>query len=94
MIKVKPLHITLPKANTFVKVYDRQIKGMYFLIEDDDLLEKCNTLWDKVSADIKKNRITSLSIKIKLKTKIKSHVDEVKNFHNKKTLKWILIILV
>ena len=27
---------------------------MYFLIEDDDLLEKYNTIWDKVSADIKK----------------------------------------
>ena len=26
----------------------------YFLIEDDDLLEKYNTIWDKVSADIKK----------------------------------------
>ena len=24
------------------------------LIEDDDLLEKYNTIWDKVSADIKK----------------------------------------
>ena len=27
---------------------------MYFLIEDDNLLEKYNTIWDKVSADIKK----------------------------------------
>ena len=27
---------------------------MYFLIEDDDLLEKYKTIWDKVSADIKK----------------------------------------
>ena len=27
---------------------------MYFLIEDDDLLEKYNTIWDKVSAGIKK----------------------------------------
>ena len=27
---------------------------MYFLIQDDDLLEKYNTIWDKVSADIKK----------------------------------------
>ena len=27
---------------------------MYFLIEDDDLLEKYNSIWDKVSADIKK----------------------------------------
>ena len=26
----------------------------YFLIEDDGLLEKCNIIWDKVSADIKK----------------------------------------
>ena len=27
---------------------------MYFLIEFDDLLEKYNTIWDKFSADIKK----------------------------------------
>ena len=27
---------------------------MYFLIADDDLLEKYNTIWGKVSADIKK----------------------------------------
>ena len=27
---------------------------MFFFIEDDDLLEKYNTIWDKVSADIKK----------------------------------------
>ena len=27
---------------------------MYFLIKDDDLLEKYNTIWDKVSADVKK----------------------------------------
>ena len=26
---------------------------MYFLIEDDDLLEKYNAIWDKVSADVK-----------------------------------------
>ena len=25
-----------------------------YLIEDDDLLKKYNTIWDKVSADIKK----------------------------------------
>ena len=27
---------------------------MYFLIEDDSLLGKYNTIWDKVSADVKK----------------------------------------
>ena len=30
---------------------------MYFLMEYDDLLEKYNTIWDKVSADIKKESL-------------------------------------
>ena len=52
--KVKPLHIMLPKTSAYVKSCDGQIKWIYFLIEDDDLLEKCNTIWNKVSPDIKK----------------------------------------
>ena len=52
--KVKRLHIMLPKTIACVISYDRRTKWMYFLIEDDDLLEKYNTIWDKVSADIKK----------------------------------------
>ena len=44
----------LPKTGADVKSFDGQTKWMYFLIEDDDLLEKYNTIWDKVSADIKK----------------------------------------
>ena len=52
--KVKLLHIILPKTSAYVKSYDEQTKCMYFLIEDDDLLEKYNTIWDKVSAGIKK----------------------------------------
>ena len=35
---------------------------MYFLIEDDDWLEKYNTIWEKVRADIKKNLTANLSI--------------------------------
>ena len=36
---------------------------MYFLIEYDDLLEKYNTIWDKVSAEKKKkNLIANLFI--------------------------------
>ena len=27
---------------------------MDYLVEDDDVLEKYNTIWDKVSADIRK----------------------------------------
>ena len=53
--KVKPLHITLPKTSTYVKSYDGQTKWMYFLIEDDDLIERYNTICDKVSANIKNN---------------------------------------
>ena len=68
-----------PKTSTYVKSYDEQIKWMYFLIEDDDFLEKYNTIWDKVSADIKKE-FDSKSVynKKHLKTKIKS------DFYNKK----------
>ena len=52
---------------------------MYFLIEDDGLLEKSNTIWAKFSSDIKKNLIASLSIiKISL---IKNRLgDQVNDF--------------
>ena len=75
----------LPKTSAYVKGYDGQAKWMYFLIEDDDLLEKCNTIWDKVGADIEKE-FDSESVYNKefLKTKIKSHGDEVTYIYNKK----------
>ena len=44
----------LPKISAYVKIYDQQTKSVYFLIKDDELLEKYNTIWDKVSAIIKK----------------------------------------
>ena len=58
---------------------------MYFLIEDNKLLEKYNSIWDKVSADIKKE-FDSKTVYNKnyLKTKIKSHCDEVTDFYDKK----------
>ena len=37
--KIKPLHIMLLKTSACVKGYDEQTKWMYFLIEEDDLLE-------------------------------------------------------
>ena len=57
---------------------------MYFLIEDDDLLERDNTVWDKVNADIKKE-LDSEPVYNKefLKTKIKSHDVEVTDFYEK-----------
>ena len=59
--EVKPLHAILPKTSAYVKSYDEQTKWMCFLIENDDLLEKYITIWDKVSPDVKNNLITSLS---------------------------------
>ena len=44
----------LPKARGYVKICDRQTKYVCFLIEHDELLEKYNSILDKVSADIKK----------------------------------------
>ena len=50
--KIRPLHIVLPNTSAYAKGYDGQTKWMYFLIEDNDLLEKYNYIWDKVSTDI------------------------------------------
>ena len=54
-----------------------------FLIQDDVLLENYNTNWDKVSADIKKEYDSEhVYNKNYLKTKIKSHRDEVPDFYD------------
>ena len=61
---------------------------MCFLTENDDLLEQYNTIWDKVSADIKKEFDSEpVSNKNFMKSKVKSHSDEVRDFYNKKILK-------
>ena len=52
--EIKPLHIMLPKTSAYVKCYDGQTKWMYFLIVDDNLLEKYNTISNKDSSVIKK----------------------------------------
>ena len=78
----------LPKTSAYVKNYDGQTKLMYFFIKDDDLLEKYNTIWDKVSADIKKQFDSKPAYnKIFLKIKMKSNGDEVKDFYDKKISK-------
>ena len=77
----------LPKTSAYVKRYYGQTKWMYFLIEDDDLLEKYNTIWDKVSAHIKKEFDSKpVYNKNYLKTKIKSLGVEVSDFYEKKFL--------
>ena len=54
------------------------------MIKDDELLEKYNTIWDKVSANVK-NQFHGLPFYNKeySKIKIKSHGDKVTNFYDK-----------
>ena len=54
-----------------------------FLTEDDDLLKNYNTIWDKVSADIKKEFDSEPVYHKFLKTKIKFYGDEATDFHDK-----------
>ena len=57
---------------------------MYFVIENDDLLEKYNSIRDKVRVDIKKEFDSEpVYNKTFLKTKIKSNDDEVTHFYDK-----------
>ena len=59
-----------------------------FFIENDELLEKCNGIWNKVSNGIKKELdCKPIHNKKFLKTKIRSHGDENTDFNNKEILK-------
>ena len=51
----------LPKRSAYVKGCDGQTKWMYFLIENDDLLEKYNTICVKSALISRKNLTASLS---------------------------------
>ena len=68
---------------------------MHFLIGNGDLLEKYNTIWNKVSAGIKKESDSKfVDSKTFFKTKIKSSDDEVTDFVDKTFLRQVLIIVV
>ena len=67
----------------YLKSYDELTKWIYFWIEDDDLLKKCNTISNKVISGIKKSLIVSLSTKKSFKAEIKSHSDEFKDIYDK-----------
>ena len=56
---------------------------MYFLFEDGGLLEIYNTIWDKVSVDIKKELDSEPAYnKGFLKPKVKSQRDDVTDFYD------------
>ena len=81
------MDVILPKTSVYVKRYNGQTKWMYFLIKDNDLLEKYKTVWDKISSNIKKFDSKPSYNNIFLKTKIKSNGDKATDFHDKDILK-------
>ena len=61
---------------------------MYFLIEDESLLEIYNTIWNKISSDIKKEFDSERADdKNFLKTEIKSYGDNTTDFYYKEMSK-------
>ena len=42
--KIKPFRIILRRTSAYVKGYDSENERMDFLIDDDDLLKKCNDI--------------------------------------------------
>lgn len=68
----------LPKMSEYRKNFN-ETKYMSFLKKDDELLEKCSKIWDKVSDSIKKESETKPVYNQKyLKNKIKME----KKFHD------------
>ena len=65
---------------------------MNSFIQDDELLEKYNGVWNKVSNSIKEDCESVFNKKF-LKTKIRSYGDEATYFHIRQILNQVLIIL-
>ena len=53
---VKPLCIILPQMSGFIKYFENGGKNMSFLIKDDEVLEKCEQIWNVI-----KNKLQSVT---------------------------------
>ena len=45
---VKPLSIILSQMSGYIKYFENGRKNISFVIKDDDVLDKCNEIWDKI----------------------------------------------
>ena len=92
---VKPLCITLPQMSGYIKYFESSGKNMSFMVKDDNVLDKCNKIWDKIK---KKLNIKFHSMPVYDETYIKSKVREFDgkiktNFLGDECQKKICIIL-
>ena len=44
----KPLCIISPQMTGYIKCFENRRKHMSFVIKDDDVLDKCNEIWNKI----------------------------------------------
>ena len=81
----RPICIFLPKMSAYRKDFDES-KYMSFLIKDDELLEKCNEVWEKVKNRLREEFDSEPVYNEKyLKAKIKSYNEKINtNFHDNK----------
>ena len=49
---VKPLCIILPQMSGYIKYFENGGKNMYFVIKDDNVLDKYNEIWDKIKMEL------------------------------------------
>ena len=77
----------LLETGAYIKSYDRETKWMYFVIEDNELLETYNDIWNKVGNSIKKIDCEPIYNKKVLKTKTKSYSNKALDFPNNETIK-------
>ena len=72
----------LPKTTDYVKRFGGKTKWFYFLIKNDDLYPKNNTIWDNAKKEFDSRPVCEKNVLIK--TKMKSHGEEVTDFYDKK----------
>ena len=83
-IKLKPLHIMLPKTRAYVKSYDEKLNECIFWLKMISYWKNVIVFWINSELILKNNFIAnSPPIKKFLKTKIKSYGDEATDFHDK-----------
>ena len=69
---VKPLCIILPQMSGYIKYFENGEKNMYFMIKNDDVLDKYNNIWDKIKGKLNiKFHSMSVYVKIYMRAKVR-----------------------
>ena len=92
---VKPLCIILPQMSGYIKYFENGGKNMYFMIKNDDVLDKYNDIWDKIKGKLNiKFPSMSVYVKIYMRDKVREFNRVIKtNFLSDEIPKKICITL-